>query len=124
VKLDTRPEVARENGSAVRQYGRKGTIPIAVSEKRAADYAWPAGCAAIKHCEFELNLMGPCELYRYTGEEAFMATCLNIYDSCYARLVATMPAKGFAPPEGIKVYPSIRNPIEPCDVPSMLRWWV
>ena len=107
----------------VRQYGRTGHIPIRMTEIPDRGYPFP-GWAHVKHCEFELNLMGLGELHRLTGERAPLVTCQNIYDGGYAPQVETACLHGFkAPPAGVRAPRTYYDYLETCDVPTILRWF-
>ena len=106
------------------QYGRKGKVPIMLTDTVVAQYPFP-DWAQIKHCEFELCLAGMCQLHRATGDPDLFATCRNIYDGYFAPLTGTICAHGFktAPP-GMHVPDTYYGFLETCDIVPMLRWFL
>ena len=109
----------------MRRYGRHDTVPIFLTDTRSSAYPFDAWSHILKHCEFELHLMGLCELHRATGDRAALVTCENIYDGHYAPQMATLCLHGFkAPPTGVRIPQTYYNNLETCDVPTIIRWCV
>jgi len=109
----------------IRRYGEKDTPPIFITDIRSSKYPFDNWSHILKHCEFEINLMGLCELYRQTGETADIVTCQNIYDGYYVPQVETLCLHGFkAPPPGIRIPNTYYSCLEICDIPIILRWFL
>jgi uncharacterized protein len=109
----------------MRRYGEKDTVPIYLTDARASAYPFGEWAHILKHCEFELHLMGLCELHRLTGDKAALVTCENVYDGHYAPQMATLCLHGFkAPPPGVRVPNTYYDNLETCDVPTIIRWFV
>jgi len=106
------------------QYGRQGKVPIQMTAIAKDGYPFP-DWAQIKHCEFELCLVGMCQLYRGTGEPQFFVTPHNLYAGYFAPLNETISLHGFkSPPPGMRVPDTYYGFLETCDIVPMLRWYV
>lgn len=106
------------------EFGRKGKVPIKMNSKVERGYPFTEA-AHIKHCEFELCLMGMSDLYRGTHAADVMATMRNIYDGYFAPLNTVSPLRGFKTPvDGMQVPDTYYGFLETCDVVPMARWYV
>jgi DUF1680 family protein len=106
------------------EFGRAGKVPIKVARTVTAQYPFTPA-AHIKHCEFELCLMGMGTLYRATGEGDLLATMLNIYNGYFAPLNGISPMHGFrVPVDGREIPDTLYGFLETCDIVPMTRWFV
>jgi DUF1680 family protein len=109
------------------QFGRPGTLPIILAGTYGAEadrFPFSQEGAVVKHTETELILSGLCELYRITGEPALLATCRNVYDGGFAPFIQSLCFSGYTSPTiQFEVPRAVRQKVELCDTPAMLRWW-
>ena len=112
----------------VRQFGRPNSMPIILfgaAGPQGDRFPFAANGAVVKHAETEIVLRGLCELYRMTGEDQLFATCSKVYQTGYAPLTQTMCLSGYgAVSPNVPLPRVVRQKVETCDIPPMLRWWV
>jgi len=107
------------------RYGQKDTVPILLTEVSGTGYPFLDTAPIVKHMEFEYNLTGLCELYRFTGDKKWLITCQNLYDGYYAPLLKSMVFHGFhTAPEGVKVPRTYHGTLECCDLNGIDRWFI